>query len=157
MAQCAIESAFYFRHGLLYEPWVIAILNRDQEGEWNYTSSSKRQRDQLRCKFLAERRNMAAGDRESHIFQTMDKRHEDLKRYAEMARDGSTLPNPKFRSGQSVLQWWASWMKPVQETPKKYNKKNRPAWFSAESCSFKEYGTIRYAGQEVTDNLYNVY
>ena len=29
MAQCGKESAFYFRHGLLYEPWVIAILNRD--------------------------------------------------------------------------------------------------------------------------------
>ena len=71
--------------------------------------------------------------------------------------DGSRLPNPKFRAGQSVLQWWASWMKSVQETPKNYKKKSRPAWCSAEICSFNKYGTIRYAGQEVTDNLYNVF
>ena len=71
--------------------------------------------------------------------------------------DGSRLPNPKFRAGQSVLQWWASWMKSVQETPKNYKKKSRPAWYSAEICSLNKYGTIRYAGQEVTDNLYNVF
>ena len=67
------------------------------------------------------------------------------------------LPDPKFKCGQSVLWWWASWMKSAEETPKKYNRFTRPRWYSVEVLSFEGYGTIRYAGQEVKDNLYNVY
>ena len=33
----------------------------------------------------------------------------------------------------------------------------RPAWFHAEICSVKGYGTIRYSGQEFKDTLYDVY
>ena len=32
-----------------------------------------------------------------------------------------------------------------------------PAWFHAEICSVKGYGTIRYSGQEFKDTLYDVY
>ena len=32
-----------------------------------------------------------------------------------------------------------------------------PAWFPAEICSVKGYGTIRYSGQEFKDNLYDVH
>ena len=67
------------------------------------------------------------------------------------------VPDPKFKCGQSVLQWWARWMKSAEETPQTYKKTLRPAWFSAEVCSFKEYGTLRYARQLCTANLYNVY
>ena len=59
--------------------------------------------------------------------------------------------------GQSVLQWWAPWMKDAMETPPNYNRKNRPSWFSAEITSYGGYGDIRYAGQIVTAHLYNVY
>ena len=59
-------------------------------------------------------------------------------------------------------------MKSVDAPPKKCNPgypptlgytghgKGCPAWFSAVICSVKEYGTIRYAGEEFKDNLYNV-
>ena len=47
---------------------------------------------------------------------------------------------------QSVLQWWAPWMKDAEETPASYNKKNRPWWFSAEVTSYRGYGDIKYAG-----------
>ena len=47
-------------------------------------------------------------------------------------------------------------MKSAEETPKKYNRFTRPRWYSVEVLSFEGYGTIRYAGQEVKDNLYNV-
>ena len=70
------------------------------------------------------------------------------------------IPKPKFKCGQSVLHWWASWMESAPATPKTYNRMHptgRPAWFSATICSVKEYGTIRYAGEEIKDNLYNVF
>ena len=98
----------------------------------------------------------APGDRESKVFQQIDAMHEELKMYRE-EKAGRAIPEPKFKTGQSVLQWWSSWMKSAAETPLSYNKKNRPAWFSAEICSYNNYGTIRYAGQLTTSNLYNVY
>ena len=58
---------------------------------------------------------------------------------------------------QSVLQWWAPWMKDAEETPASYNKKNRPWWFSAEVTSYRGYGDIKYAGQVTRDHQYNVY
>ena len=47
-------------------------------------------------------------------------------------------------------------MKSAQETPKTYNRITRPRWFSAQIVEVMEYGTIRYAGQEVKDHLYVV-
>ena len=116
----------------------------------------KRKRDLMRCKFMAEQRNMGQGDRESKIFQQIDGMHEELRRYR-AENLGVSIPMPKFRTGQSVLQWWAGWMKGAEVTPSTYNRTNRPAWFSAEVCSYKTYETIRYAGQEITGNTYNVY
>ena len=42
---------------------------------------------------------------------------------------------PKFQNGESVIQWWASWMQTAKEAPKSYNKSNRPAWFKGEICN----------------------
>ena len=41
---------------------------------------------------------------------------------------------PLFREGQSVMQWWAVWMKdaPLNELPGSYAKRKRPAWFKAD-------------------------
>jgi len=81
---------------------------------------------------MAEERNMARGDRESKVFQQIDLMHAEIKRLKEAAT-GVKIPDPKFRTGQSVLQWWSPWMKNAEETPPTYNKKSRPAWFSAEA------------------------
>ena len=107
---------------------------------------SKKQRDLQRAWRLGEQRNMKRGDRESKIYKAIDDMHEQL-----------AIPPALFKCGQSVLQWWASWMKNALETPKTYNKKNRPWWFSAEITSYVRYGEIKYAGQTVTDHLYHVY
>ena len=48
-------------------------------------------------------------------------------------------------------------MKDAKETPGSYNKKTRPAWFSAEVTSYRGYGDIKYAGQMTRDHQYNVY
>ena len=105
---------------------------------------------------LGEHRNMKRGDRESKTYMAIDDMHEQLRRYrAQEFR--FAIPPALFKCGQSVLQWWASWMKNALETPKSYNKKNRPAWFSAEVTSYVRYGEIKYAGQMMTAHLYHVY
>ena len=66
------------------------------------------------------------------------------------------IPTAAFKCGQPVLQWWASWMKDASKTPRHYNRKNRPAWFSAEIVSYCGYGYIKYAGQTMLAHQYNV-
>ena len=67
------------------------------------------------------------------------------------------IPTAAFMCGQPVLQWWASWMKDAPDTPSHYNKKSRPAWFSAEVLSYCGYGHIKYAGQTMLAHQYHVY
>ena len=98
---------------------------------------------------------MARGDRESATFQKIDKLHlfasalqKSLKRKRDQVQQ-QRLPDPKFKNGQGLLQRWANWMKSAKEPPENYGKKKRPWWFwwfSGEVCSFKGYGTSRYAG-----------
>ena len=103
----------------------------------------------FRSKFMAEQRNMGQGDWESKIFQQIDGMHEELRRFR-AEKLGVSIPMPKFRTGQSVLQWWAGWMKGAEVTPSRYNRTNRPAWFSAEVCSYKTYiRRARNNGQHV--------
>jgi hypothetical protein len=45
---------------------------------------------------------------------------------------GDPRPQPLFRGGQSVHQWWATWMSGSYETPLGIKgKTGRPAWYSA--------------------------
>ena len=55
------------------------------------------------------------------------------------------------------LPWWAPWVKDAPETPWYYNRKNRPAWFSAEITSYCHYGDIQYVGQTMRAHHYHVY
>ena len=122
------------------------VQDNEKEAADYWDGLSKKQRDLQRAWRLGEHRNMKRGDRESKIYMAIDDMHEQLE-----------IPSALFKCGQSVLQWWASWMKNALETPKTYNKKSRPAWFSAEVTSYVRYGKIKYAGQTMTDHLYHVY
>ena len=45
---------------------------------------------------------------------------------------GKPRPEPLFRGGQSIHQWWASWMSGAYETPAGIKGKHgRPAWCGA--------------------------
>ena len=99
---------------------------------------------------------MKRGDRESKIYMTIDDMHEQLRRYRSQELRVE-IPPALFKCGQSVLQWWAPWMKDAPETPPHYNRKNRPAWFSAEIASYCRYGDIKYAGQTMRAHQYHVY
>ena len=48
-------------------------------------------------------------------------------------------------------------MKDASETPPHYNRKNRPAWFSAEIASYCGYGDIKIPGQTIRAHKYHVY
>ena len=135
---------------------MSAIAARDAEAVAVHYGLSKRRRTEERAWFKGNERNMARADRESKVYQQIDAMHEELQMYRQ-EKAGCAFPGPIFKAGQSVLQWWSSWMKTAAKTPSTYNKKNRSSWFSAEICSYVRHGTIRYAGQLTTANLYNVY
>ena len=130
------------------------VMQRDQEATNAYNMQSKKTRVNLRCWWKAETVFMGKADRDSKIWQAIDKRLEDSQRATAEALAPS---EPKFHAGQSVLQWWATWMKSATHPPKRYNKKDRPWWFSAEVLSIAGYGTITYAGEKWTGSLYHVY
>ena len=68
----------------------------------------------------------------------------------ERLRGAHPLPRrPLYRVGQTVLQWWAPWMKdaPLNELPGTYAKRKRPGWFKAEVVVvMPEPGDIVYCG-----------
>ena len=134
---------------------MSAIAARDAEAVAVHKALPKRRRTEERAWFLGNERNLARADRESKIYQQIDAMHEELQMYRQ-EKAGFALPRPTFKAGQGVLQWWASWMKTAAQTPATYNTKHRPAWFSAEVCSYVRFGSMRYAGQLYTANLYNV-
>ena len=82
--------------------------------------------------------------------------HEQLRRYRSQELRVE-IPPALFKCGQSVLQWWAPWMKDASKTPRHYNRRNCPAWFSAEIASYCGYGDIKYAGQTIQAHKYHVY
>ena len=134
-----------------------ATVKRNEEEAADFWDSlSKKQKDQQRGWILGEHRNMKRGDRESKIYMTIDVMHEQLRRYRSQELR-IEIPSAAFMCGQSVLQWWAPWMKDAPETPAHYNRKNRPAWFSAEISSYCRYGDIKYAGQTTRAHQYHVY
>ena len=74
------------------------------------------------------------------------------------AASAAPLPEAKFSSGQSVLQWWASWFAGCKEgeTPKQINKKLRPGCISAEIISAMGPMDIVYAGVRKSGHCYMV-
>ena len=53
---------------------------------------------------------------------------------------GVDRPPPLFKGGQSIHQWWASWMAGAYEVPAGIKGKNgRPAWYSALVFSWEQF------------------
>ena len=68
---------------------------------------------------------------------------------------------PRFRAGQSVLQWWASWFKNEGPAPQVYGKKTRPSWFAGEILDpavwmeDKVYEGVKYTGWVYPTHCWN--
>jgi len=145
---------------------MMAIMARDLEAVLDFENDfSSRQRKKFRHAQMLEGLNMARGDRESATFQKIDKLRgftstlqKSLKRKHDQLQQ-QRHPAPKFKAGQSIVQWWADWMKSVKEPPAGYGKKTykRPSWYVGDVLAFVRYGTSRYAGVEITDNWYKVH
>ena len=132
-------------------------------------------RSVLRCHVLAATKRMRQEDILSHQNRSADMlvalgvgfkkalaalRAQTLEREQILAEYGAAPPRatPKFSAGQSVFQWWASWMKDAESVPQQYKKKNRPSWYSAEvlaGVSFLK--GHRYAGVVSDSFCYHVF
>ena len=133
-----------------------AIEVRDAEAVEVHQTLSRKRKATERCRTMANQYNLARADRESKIYQAIDAMHDELRAFRE-AKAGFALPKPAFKQGQSVLHWWAHWMTTATVTPKTYNTKHRPSWYCAEVLTYAGYKKLRYAGQDYTENLYNVF
>ena len=122
------------------------VKGNEQEAADYWDRQSKKEKDRQRRRRLGE----------SKIFSTIDLMHQQLLRYRELELRVE-IPPALFKCGQSVLQWWAPWMKDAVVTPKSYKRKNRPACYSAEVGSHCGYGEIKYAGQTMWEHHYHVY
>ena len=71
---------------------------------------SKKQKNRERGWILGKHCNMKHGGRESQLCMTVDDMHEQLRRYRSQELRVE-IPPALFKCGQSVLQWWAPWMK----------------------------------------------
>ena len=150
------EEARAIRSAVLTPQRIAEINARDAAGKQYMRDLPKRQRDRERGWWHGECFHMAREDRNSKAQQSIDQMQAELTSYRER-EFATSIPKPRFRAGQSVLQWWAPWMKKADALPQNYNKKNRPAWFSAEICSYETYGSLKYAGKITVGNIYNVY
>ena len=123
--------------------------------------------DELALEVVLTRESLAA--RQAWQFKSL---HDRLK-YQKMMHDMSlafalakatavpiTLrPDPKFRPGQSVCQFWAPWfrLEPLDSTREKASKKDRAVWYIGEVLGGPKYMSIVYAGVFVEDHCYYVH
>ena len=62
-----------------------------------------------------------------------------------------------FRTGQSVLHWWAGWFASATEPPTQLKKKSRPVWFDATIIMALGVCDVTYAGRQWRDPCYQVH
>ena len=122
---------------------AAGIMKRDQEASAAYDSLSRRARIGERCHEMANARNQSVMDSESESYQEIDK--------------AKKPPEPRFRTGQSIFQYWASWMALADDLPANIKKKGRPGWYSGEIIAYLQWETVKYAGMEITGHTYRAH
>jgi hypothetical protein len=140
-----------------------AIIHRDSVAKKWARNQAKKTRKYVEGREMMVGKKMVAEDRESEIQRVLELAASRTSR-AEVAlaaaHDSGGPPVPKnlFGTGQSVLQWWASWFAKCAEgeTPKRIGKKLRPSWYSADITSYVGHQTIVYAGVRTTGHCYTV-
>ena len=103
-----------------------------------------------------ERKRMRSADAETRIAMGFAAAVDTEAELRDALASVELPPQQKFRPGQSVLQWWASWMVTAKETPDQLKKSNRPKWYSSEVISHEGFQEIRYAGSVVKFHTYRI-
>jgi hypothetical protein len=101
-----------------------------------------------------ECKKMLKADQESELRRALDS-----ARFYQAASEGAQALGkspPKFRCGQSVLQWWSPWFASSPEDPETMKKKQRRSWYSAEIISYDGIKSIHYAGACVDQHTHFV-
>ena len=63
----------------------------------------------------------------------------------------------EFRTGQSVLHWWAGWFETFTKPPKQLKKKGRPVWYDATILLELGLRHVTYAGLPWHRHCYKVH
>ena len=110
----------------------------------------------LKCHAMAENAHMFRSDLESQGHEQINDMMLGIS--VSCTPTNQDDPGPKFRHGESVVQWWASWMASATTVPATYNAGNRPAWFSAEVLAYVGKKAVMYAGfMNPLQHCYHVY
>ena len=121
--------------------------------EW-FASASRRVRKAASHLEHCENKRMKAAEDRSILVELHER--ESVR---QLQSESSRRPGPRFQTGQSVHQYWASWFsgcRPGSEP--QISKNKRPGWYSAEisgAPTWKE--ELPYAGSLITGWTYLVY
>ena len=111
----------------------------------------------LKSHAIAEKAHMFRSDLESQGHEQIN----DMMLGITVSRELQTNqanPGPKFRHGESVVQWWASWMATATAVPSTYSANARPAWYIAEILGYVGQKSVMYAGfMNPLQHCYHVY
>ena len=91
---------------------------------------------------------------------TKKARLKDLAKGGPEGHGRGSRPPPKFRPGQSVLQWWSSKFRLETDATVQLRctKKSRPAWYSGEVTTHPEWADgVVYASMPFTGWVYAVH
>ena len=103
---------------------------------------------------MMENKRMRAMDYEGDLMREVEtKQMEAAAEKAAAATAAPIVPAPLFRTGQSVLHWWAGWFESAEKPVMQLQggpggKKGRPAWFDADIVAALEPKATRYAGHQ---------
>jgi hypothetical protein len=106
---------------------------------------NKRARNLAKAKLLMIRTAMSYADRECLIQHALDQAH---VRAVSAESSAVAVPEARFKAGQSVLQWWASWFSDPKVTGavKQVKGRKRASWYSADIIRPDGIQDIHYAG-----------
>ena len=151
----------------LPESWpFVTTLEQDKETTAWLGRQNRKTKHTIRAKTHMETRAMSREDHAGTLCRRAEVSEASAKKLQQIIEDlqaearivagqspaAAATMGPRFRAGQSVLQWWASWFKNEGPAPKVYGKKRRPSWFSGEILTpavwteDKVYAGVKYTG-----------
>ena len=121
-------------------------LEQDKDTHAWYAGLRKAVRHYLRAKTYMESKAMGREDGAAILLRRAEaseaqaknlqviikKLQEEADRVRETTVASRPSKEPRFCTGQSVLQWWANWFKTGEPRPRGKGKKGRPKWYSGE-------------------------